>query len=369
MSKELREGMMLLAELHADGNDFKSAVGLYQPVIDDILKDPNTKTLDDTTLRIFNGAVQAYLQLNDVEKATAVGMKLLELGPDDGPVNLAIMNFAKRLEIERKKAIPESGDASGEAAAKLKSYTDLQVKIMVDLAKREKLSAGAMVWIVKTCSTLGTEEADTAATDLVKKIFVRGDNDPDFDSQIEKAKPGLRTMAATIEAKRGQYEDAVTNVEQLIKQFPKALEPRITRAQILMKWAAKDPSKYNEAIGAWDTLRKKLEKVTNKSGGKMNEFYDALYNESFCFFKMAEKSGNKEQAKTGFDLMLPYLKLDPKITGPKRDRELSAKYFQLAGKLADLIGVARPVQQSSRPAPKPVAPAPAPEKPADSGEK
>ena len=101
----------MLAEIYKEGEDFKKSWKLYKPLIDDILKDSN-KPFDETALRIFDGAGQACLQLGDVQNLTAVAAKLMELGPDQGQINLTIMNIAKRLEILRKKALAEgdSGD-------------------------------------------------------------------------------------------------------------------------------------------------------------------------------------------------------------------------------------------------------------------
>ena len=153
---------MLLAEIYKEGEDFKKAASLYKPLIDDILKD-SSKPFDETALRIFDGAGQAFLQLGDVENVATVGAKFMELGPDQGQVNLHDHEFRQGLESERKKAMAESESADptaqGAAAAKLKSLTDLEEKIMINLSKREKLSPASMIWIVKTASNLGTDDA------------------------------------------------------------------------------------------------------------------------------------------------------------------------------------------------------------------
>ncbi len=90
----LRECQLLLAEIYLEGADFQHAAAIYKPLIDDILKDPQ-KRFDETALRIFNGAGQAYLKLGDVENITAVGANLVDRGPDAQQVNRAIMSFAR----------------------------------------------------------------------------------------------------------------------------------------------------------------------------------------------------------------------------------------------------------------------------------
>jgi hypothetical protein len=274
-------------------------------------------------------------------KASVIAAKMLELGADQAPVNMAIINFAKRLELVRKQLAAE-GEATGEAAAKQQAIVDLETKIMVELSKRDQLAPTTMVWIVKTLSLLNRDEADEAATKLVEKIIDKGNNDPAFDEQVGKAKAGLLALAAKLLAKRGQYEDAVGKINGLISQYPKALEPQMTRAEIYSKWAAKDPTKYDAAISTWNALERKLEKMKSKSGGKAPEYYEALYNELYCFYKSAEKNNDKQRAQQAFGLINPLLQFDPMIQGPGRDRELSYRYYQLAGKIADLLGVERP---------------------------
>jgi len=350
----LRESQLLLAEIYSEGNDFKQAAALYKPLIAEILKD-TTKPFGDTTLRIFNGAGQAYLQLGDVENIATIGINLVELGPDQGSVNLAVLNFAKRLESRRKDALAEgdAGDPNPQntGTSKLKALTDLEEKVMINLSKREKLSPASMIWIVKTSNNLGTDDAKAAAAELIEKIIDKANNDQNFEKEIEKAKAALQSLGAIIQAQRGEFEKAKDLIDQLIQTYPRALEPQVSRAKILTEWAAKDPSKYGQAILAWDSLRKKLERMSPKldpksaEAKKLDPKYEVILNEADCFLRMAQKTKSKDNAKTGLDLLSPYLNLDPIIRAPSDEyKEISVKYFQVGGKLADIIGVPRPIR-------------------------
>ncbi|MGO9113503.1 MAG: hypothetical protein ACLP9L_30090 [Thermoguttaceae bacterium] len=355
MPLALREAQMLLAGIYIEGEDFKQAGSLYKPLIDDILKD-SSQPLDETALLIFEGAGQAFLQLGDVENVATVGTKLTELGSDQAQVNRAIIAFAIALEKVRKKAMTESDSAEpavlGVGASKLKSLTDLQEKIMINLSKREKLSSNDMVWIVKTSSNLGTDEAKAAAAELIERIIDKANNDQSFEKEIEKAKPALQSLGATIQAERGQYDKAKDLIDQLIQTYPRKLEPRVSQAKILTEWAAKDSSKYGDAIAKWDTLRMKLERVSTGSkidDSKIDPKYEVILNEADCFYKMSQKTKSKDDAKKGLDLLSPYLNLDPKIRTPNDEyKEISLKYFQLGGKLADFLGVPRPIRPKTR---------------------
>ena len=359
MPKELRDAKLLLAEMFVEGGDNKAAVGHYKELVDNILADPAAKSLDSAALRIFNGAVQAYMQLGDVQDASAVGAKLLELGSDVVPVNASIISFAKRLEQWRKQAVAD-GDAAVHSPADTQALVDLEAKMLINLAKRQQLAVPAqlpntMVWLAKALSQLGNDDADAAATQLIARIIDKAQNDNDFDSQVRKYMTYLRSLSFNLDAKHGNYANALVDVNVLIQQNPRVLPPQMSRAQILTDWAASDPSKYPDAINAWKVLCLKLElvKVKNKSTGqdeKMPEYYEAVYQRSNCYLKLYEKTYAKtrdkeiakQSARDGFDFLMPVLSFDPKLQGKDRDRELVYKYYHLAGELADCLNEPRP---------------------------
>ena len=103
----------------------------------------------------------------------------------------------------------------------MKSLTDLQEKILINLSKREQLSTNDMVWIVKTASNLGTDDAKAAAAELIEKIVDKANNDQGFAKEIEKAKPALQSLGATIQAEHGNYDKAKELIDQLIEAYPR----------------------------------------------------------------------------------------------------------------------------------------------------
>ena len=120
-----------------------------------------------------------------------------------------------------------------------------------------------MTWIVKTSSNLGTDDANAAAADLIGRSPAWRTKTRTSKSKSEKAMVSLHSLGASLRAKRGQYDKAKKQIEAVIQKFPKALEPRVSEAKILTEWAGKEPAKYDKAIAIWDTLRKKLERVSN----------------------------------------------------------------------------------------------------------
>ncbi len=354
--ESLRESQLLLAEIYKEGEDFKKSAELYKPLIDDMLKEADKLFADpqraETTLRIFDGACQVYLQLDDIQNLTTVCTKLMELGPDQGQINLTIMNVAKRLEPLRKKALAE-GDSGDPAAAKTaKPLVDLQEKVLMNLAKRENISPASLVWIAKTASNVGTDDALKTAADLVEKISDMITNKQGFadDPVVIKAEASLHALGANLQAQLGNYEKAQEQIDAVIRKYPKVLDPRVTEAKILTEWAAKkDPSKYREAIGKWDTLRNKLENYKPNPPPKVHPKYEVILNEADCFYRMAQKTKSKDDAtsaaKKGMDVLRPYLDFDDVIRNPNDDyKDLSARYYQVGGKLAEFLGAAKPVR-------------------------
>ena len=93
-----------------------------------------------------------------------------------------------------------------------------------------------------------------------------------------------------------------------------------TKAEILEKWARKEPAKYEEAIKQWNLIRSRLQRVKPdpKTGDKMPEFYEAVYREALCFSVVAKQTSDKQKALQGLQLIQPVLMFDPKMSDKKR---------------------------------------------------
>ena len=60
------ETQVQLAEIRFEGGEIKEAAAIYQPLVE-LLKAEKPQALDNTTLRVFRGAVRAYCDLNELE--------------------------------------------------------------------------------------------------------------------------------------------------------------------------------------------------------------------------------------------------------------------------------------------------------------
>jgi len=284
------ETQLLLAEIRAEGNELKEAAELYQPLVD-VIEAEKQQSLDATTMRIFLGAVRAYTGLNDLDNAGKVGTKLIELGPDSPQVNGALIEFAKLLNVEKKKADARVTDLESstnfgelaEAQKRLKSIQELLGKMLAKLAQRQKMSAAGMVFIGDTLASLDmTAEASEQYQNILKRI----ETDEEFKIAAKGAVTRVRAQLIGVLRKEGKFDAAVTQVDQLIKDNPNALEPLMEKGRILEAWAEKDPAKFEEAVAHWAMLRQRLQRMNKKP----DEYYDVMYNVAACLMREAEKS-------------------------------------------------------------------------------
>ena len=66
-------------------------------------------------------------------------------------------------------------------------------------------------------------------------------------------------------ASKSKFDEALKQVDQLIKDNPNALEPLMEKGRILEAWAEKDPAKFDEAVAHWAMLRQRLAGACRRS--------------------------------------------------------------------------------------------------------
>ncbi len=336
--KTTADTQLLLAELRLEGGEAKEAAALYQPLVDAI-KAAKPQSFDETTGRVFLGAVKAYSALGDFDRAGAVGDVLIDLGPDTLPVNYGLTEFARLLDFERKKAqalVTElettTKDAECAAAKKrLDSIVDLLGKVLVKLAKRKEVSPAGMVFIGDALGSVGRM---AEASEEYQKIIKRTETDPEFAKTAQKAMTRVRSQLVGILRKQGQFEEALKQVEQLIKDNPRAVEPLMEKGRILKSWADKDPSKFKAAVDHWVSLRLRLQSMRKKPP----EYYEVMYNVAACLMREAETSKDKavvmDRALKAEKALNAALIFSPKLNGP----DTVARYKVLLNKAIILQG-------------------------------
>ncbi len=144
------ETELLLAEMCNEAGQAKEAAALYQPLVEAI-KAEKPKTFDLNTIRIFLGAVRTYCTLKELDKAGQASAVLVSIGPDTLPVNDVLVEFAKLLNLERKKAdarvteleIGIQAEELKAARARLASMQELLGKILLNLCAAKRARPGA----------------------------------------------------------------------------------------------------------------------------------------------------------------------------------------------------------------------------------
>jgi hypothetical protein len=341
MPKYMLETQLLLAEVRNEEGEARQAAALYQSLVDRIQAEQAEKPqpFDTNTIRIFLGAVRAYCALDDLQKAGAVCEVLIKMGPDTLQVNDVLVEFAKLLNVERKKADARltelensvNADEVNAAQARQKSIQELLAKTLVKLAQRQELGLGHMMFIGITLNSIG--EADSASEQF-QKILQRTESDPEFAKRAERAMSLIRTELLKVLRKQEKYDQALKQVDKLISENRNALEPLMEKGRILESWAEKDPAKFKDAIDHWVSLRNRLQPMRKKPG----EYYDVMYNVAKCLVHEAEKSKDQANlvasAKKAEQVLKSPLILNPKLNGP----DTVAKYKVLLDKAIALQG-------------------------------
>ena len=218
---------------------------------------------------------------------------------------------------------------------RLASVQELLGKMLLKLAGAAgAVAAGHMIFVGETLNAVGMT---AEASQLFQKILDRTKTDQDFAKAAEKAMPRIRTQMPKMLREQGKYDEAMKQVEQLIKENPNALEPLMEKGKILEAWAEKDPAKFDEAVAHWAMVRNRLQPLKTKPV----EYYDVMYSVAKCLVREAEKSKDKaitaEKANQAEKVLKSALILNPKLNGP----DTVAKYKVLLKKAIELQGARR----------------------------
>ena len=171
------------------------------------------------------------------------------------------------------------------------------------------------------------------------------DTDPEFAKRAKKAMSLLRTELLKALRKQEKFDEALKQVDQLIKENPNALEPLMEKGRILEAWAEKDPAKFDAAVGHWAMLRNRLQGMRKKP----DEYYEVMYNVAKCLVREAEKSQDKAKAvdcaKKAEQVLKSPMILSPKLNGPDtvaKYKVLMNKAIVLQGRSPDTKGEKKP---------------------------
>ncbi len=332
LTKQHLEAQLLLGEIKLDQGEAKEAAALLQPLVDQVKAEKPT-ALDFVMLRIFFGAAQAYLAIGDIAHATDVGLILAELGADAPPINALLVRFVRVLDGECRKAeaaVTEAQSKNDEKAhqaalARLKSAQETVGGLLKKLAQRKQLGVPDVLYLADQCAAVGMNDEAAALLQAVIDLAQQG------DAMAQKALPRARSRRVAQLRKEGKYEQAIEQVEQLIKENPRALDPQMERARILQAWAEQDPAQFDKAVAQWHFIRNLIEPHRKKF---LREYYEVIYNAADCLRIQAEKAADRQTAVAkaieGAKVLTAAMVMSDKLDG---DPNTQAKYKALLEKL------------------------------------
>ncbi|MGD0382377.1 MAG: hypothetical protein ABSA77_02570 [Thermoguttaceae bacterium] len=328
LPRPLVETQLLLAEIKLSGGDAREAAALLQPLVD-VVAAAKPEEMDNVIVRIYAGAVRAYLALNDPEKALDIAMVLAEWGPDMQGVNAALVEVVKTLGAKRKQAEAAVAAVAGEANSpgadeareKLKSVTEMMNKLLAKMSSRKEFSIPATVYFADMCLAAGLPDV---ARDAYLRVANRAEKDPAYAKSAGKALQRVRSQLVDLLVKTGDYEEAYKQISPLAAANPRALDLLMTQGRILQSWSQRDASRYAEAVAHWARLRNMLLGAVKKPP----EYFEITYNLAAALYGQAaeikDKAQAAEKAKLAEQLLKTTLVLSPNLSGPEMIEQYNA---------------------------------------------
>ncbi len=90
----------------------------------------------------------------------------------------------------------------------------------------------------------------------------------------------VRMLMVDMLLEQEDYRAASEEVDRLIQDNPRQLEPMIKKAQVLQGWSKLDEEKLDAATGQWIRVRTALQ----IAHAPQNVYYDAVYNTAECLY-------------------------------------------------------------------------------------
>ncbi len=320
LAQSQKDAQLLMAEIKIEENQFEEAAKFLQPLFDEMKNQPLTG-LDQYTRRLLVFSMKTFAALEKNNEAAEVGNLLVSAGEDSPIINSTAIEYVK---IAKQEWIKETKRTADELAAaeqkgeegvinnaKLaqKTVRDKYVSLLEQLTARKQYDLQGLLFLADICLDAGLTEK---GRDQYQAIIDRAAGDPNFAKKSAAAVINARAKLIAVLRQEQKYDEALKQVEALLKDKPNALEPMFEKGNILQTLAEKDPKKYDKAAEYWATLRNKLQNPSQLK--KPPEYYEVVYNLAFCLIaqKQAEKYTQANQ------LLSSSLAISPTLDSPER---------------------------------------------------
>jgi hypothetical protein len=152
---------------------------------------------------------------------------------------------------------------------------------------------------------------------MYRQVLTRAESDVNF--LAASIVPGVKIRLAACQQIAGNFTEAETLINEVLKLNPKALDAQLEAAKLYQAWGAKDPTKFNLAINGntasgfwgWGQLAIRLQLLAQQGGEKKDEYLEQLfesrYNTSLCRKLYANslpgEAAKLEREKSEFELV------------------------------------------------------------------
>jgi hypothetical protein len=323
------DAKLLQSEIYLDGKEYQKAVERLDPLARKLKTDPERSS--DAATAVFGNLIRARLGIGEAEKAADNANELLAFTADEPRANAKLVIVARLLNQELKVAEAAVTDAQGDAQ-KLEAATARRDAIKQrlrqfaePLGKRAKHSLSDLVFLGDACFSL--DLADEGGQ-IYQSLLDRAKDDPAFAKKSEKVLVFAQSRLVDVLRGQGKLDEALKQADDLIAKNPRALSPKMTRADILEDLAKQDPKKFEDAITQWSEIRVLL----SRDNPKRPEYFDVVYRVAKGLVQQCEKSKDKSKLVPAEQLLKTTL-IQYAALGGRPD--LVAKYNELLKKIED----------------------------------
>jgi hypothetical protein len=323
----LADMQLLLADVLLESRQYGEAVALLDPFVAR-LRQGGPEPLDAPTFRALVATVRAHLARGTVAPAGEALELLIQRAADRARYNELLVNLARLLRQEydrRTKALDDAArplNAREETAAQREALRQLLIKTLPKLAARREYSATDRLHLGGLYAELGLN--DEAVRQLEQGL--QGAEAAGSATDGGRGTLRARTQLVGLLRSQGKFAEALQLSDTLVREYPRSIEPRMTKARLLEDWAAQDPQKYAEAVAEWTAVRTRLGRLPQKPP----EYYEAVYHTAWCLrgqWQMTQDAAKLLQAE---QLLKSTLVLNSKLSGPK----MVADYQELLKRIA-----------------------------------
>jgi tetratricopeptide (TPR) repeat protein len=293
---------MLLAEMYLEANETAKIGPLLEPLLTGIHGSTGA-ALDPSTLRALALAMRAYLAQQQNDKAADAARLLLDVGPDDRQVNGALVDYARYL---RKQAAAQPATNA--------AFTALAGK----LAGRKEFSLGERIFLGSVYRDLGRR---VEAARFFRAALEQADQEPTkLSKQMLEVLTQVRLLMVDMLREQEDYRAASEEVDRLIQDNPRLLEPMIKKAQVLQGWSTLDPDKLDAATGQWIRVRSALQ----SAHAPQDVYYNAVYNTAECLYLLGRQTKDHAKIIDAEKILKATLITNQNLNGPETVKRFHA---------------------------------------------